>query len=191
MSRFQGAFSLILILTLLASAPALRAQQRATERALLDNFAGVWVETHPHSGPPMRLQLLPAGDRIEIWFSYRDVFPSRPERVAAIENDRLTWSTGQGCAMRWRSPGYDYTSPGVNTFWLRLGEVTVKGKQTPALLYMQEVQWNAPCGGHPIGKERIEKTLLRHNGRCTARHRNLCGIDAHPWREATDRVQSY
>jgi len=44
---------------------------------------------HSHSGPPMWLKVVPSGDLMEVWLSYRDTFPGQPE-TATIENDHLT-----------------------------------------------------------------------------------------------------
>jgi len=37
----------------------------------------------------MWLKVVPSGDLMEVWLSYRDTFPGQPE-TATIENDHLT-----------------------------------------------------------------------------------------------------
>jgi hypothetical protein len=161
MTRFQNAIATLLAFALLSDSPALLAQQRVTSAPQPLSFSGLWVELRPDSGPPMRLKLTQAGSQVQVRLSYRESFTDRVFGVATIENDRATWTGPQSCIDRFRSPGYNYDNPGANTFTLSLGKPIDAAHPGPSLLYIQEVQWNAPCGGHPIGTERIRKILTR------------------------------
>jgi hypothetical protein len=161
MTRFQNAIATLLAFALLSDSPAVLAQQRVSAAPQPPSFSGLWVELRPDSGPPMRLKLTQAGSQVQVRLSYRDSFPDRVFRVATIENDRATWTGPQSCVAQFRSPGYNYDNPGANTFTLSLGKPIDGGQTEPLLLYIQDVQWNAPCGGHPIGTERIRKILTR------------------------------
>jgi hypothetical protein len=55
------------------------------------------------------------------------------------------------CVERFHSPGYNYDKPGMNTFALSV--LGADGQPGPVLVYTQVMQWNVPCGGHPIGTE--------------------------------------
>jgi hypothetical protein len=160
MTRFQSAVATLLAL-LLSNSPALLAQQLAASAPQSPSFSGLWIELRQDSGPPMRLKLTQGGAQVQVWLSYRDSFSDRVFGVATIENDRATWTGPQSCAVQFRSPGYNYDHPGVNTFTLSLGKPIDGVQPGPSLLYIQDVQWSAPCGGHPIGTERIRKILTR------------------------------
>jgi hypothetical protein len=126
------------------------------------DFSGLWVETQPAGGPPMRLQLTQSGARVQVRLSYRDSFPDAPFDIATIENGAATWTMPQGCIARFQWPGYNYDHPGVNTFTLSLRQPTEVGQSAPLLVYVQETRWNAPCANnHPIGTERVQKILRR------------------------------
>jgi hypothetical protein len=124
------------------------------------NFSGLWVEVRPASGPFMRLRLTQAGSRVRVQASYRDSFSAGVFGDATIEDDRAIWTIPQSYVVQFRSPGYNYDDPGKNIFTLSLGQ-PIDGQLGPALYYIQETQWNARCGGHPIGIERIRKVLIR------------------------------
>ena len=161
MTRVPVAFASTVLFALLTGAPELRSQQRADETAQAANIAGICLEAHPHSGPPMRIKVVPAGDQIEVWASYRGTFGDRPFAKAMLENGSWTWGGAQTCAPQWRSRGYDYTFPATYSFELHVSDAPLNGKHAPALLFVRVVEWNAPCGGHPIGTDREERTLFR------------------------------
>jgi hypothetical protein len=127
------------------------------------DFNGVWVETHPESGPPMRLQLIQNGTQVQVRMSYRDHFSAdHVDGVANVENGVGMWSEPIGCSPRYQHPGFDYRNPGVNTTALSLADSTDPGEPGPLLVYTQEIRWNAPCANnHPIGTERLRKILRR------------------------------
>ncbi len=149
MIRFQNAMALLAFALL-----------SETLGSATPNFSGLWVEVRPASGPPMRLKLTQAGSRVQVYLSYRDSFSAAVVDEAIIEDDRAVWTMRQSCVVQFRSPGYNYDNPGKNTFTLSLGQ-SIDGQPGPVLYYIQETQWNAPCGGHPIGIERIRKVLIR------------------------------
>lgn len=157
----QNAIAALLVFAVLSDTPALLAQQRVSSAPQSSSFSGVWVELRPASGPAMRLKLTQTGSQVQVRLSYRDSFPDRAFAVAAIENDKVTWTAAMSCAVQFRSTGYNYDNPGIYTVTLSLGKPIVVGDPRPSLLYIQEFQWNAPCGGHPIGTERIQKILTR------------------------------
>jgi hypothetical protein len=161
MTRFQNAIATLLAFALLSGSPAALAQQRVSSAPQPAGFSGLWVELRPDNGPPMRLKVTQAGSQVQVRLSYRDTFPDRVFGVATIENDRATWTGPMSCAVQFRSPGYNYDNPGVDTVTLSLGKPIDGGQPGPSLLYIQDLQWNAPCGGHPIGTERIRKILTR------------------------------
>ncbi len=126
------------------------------------DFSGVWVETQPNSGSPLRLQLTQSGSRVQVRMSYRDYFPDRIFGVATIKHETAGWSAPQGCDARFRWPGYDYDNPGVSTFTLSLRQPTEPVESGTLLVYVQQTRWNAPCANnHPIGTERTQKILKR------------------------------
>jgi hypothetical protein len=150
-----GHSGLLLIVALMSFAAAVCARQSSSA------FAGVWMETRPQSGPPMRLKLTENGSQLEVRMSYTGTFGDQVFGVATIYNNMATWSSPQGCAPRFRTAGYDYSNPGVNTFTLVLKRSMDSGIPTWVLHYKQTVQWNAPCGGHPVGTELIRKVLTK------------------------------
>jgi hypothetical protein len=126
------------------------------------DFSGVWVETQPDSGPPLRLQLTQSGSRVQVRISYRDSFPEVVFGIAMIANGTASWTMPQNCVARFRWPGYKYDHPGVNTFTLSLRQPTKPGEPGPLLVYVQETHWSVPCANnHPIGTERTQKILRR------------------------------
>lgn len=128
----------------------------------ISDFLGIWVETQPKSGKPMRMQLTQSGSQVQVRISSRDYFPDHIFGVAAIENGTATWTTPQACVARFRWAGYNYDNPGVNIITLSLRQPTEPGESGPLLVYVQETHWNAPCANnHPIGTERIQKILKR------------------------------
>lgn len=124
-------------------------------------FSGNWVEVQPKSGPPMRLKLSQTGNQVEVWLSYRETFSDHPVGVAAVANDTATWTAPQSCAPQFRSAGYDYDHPGAYTVTLSWAQPANGEPPGSVLRWTQDVQWFAPCGGHPIGVERIRKALRR------------------------------
>jgi hypothetical protein len=109
----------------------------------------------------MRLKLTQEGSQIEVRLSYDGTFSDRLFSLATIQSDdTATWTLGQGCKAQFRKPGYNYDSPGENLFRLSLSTPT-DGSTEPVLRYTQFTKWNVPCDGHPIGTERIAKTLQR------------------------------
>jgi hypothetical protein len=126
------------------------------------DFSGVWVETHPAGGPPVRLLLIQSGSQVQVRLSYRDTFSDLIFGAGTIENGTATWTLRQSCVGRFRWPGYNYDNPGVNRFSLSLRDPGEPGQPGPRLIYVQESQWNVPCASnHPIGTERIQKILKR------------------------------
>jgi hypothetical protein len=157
----QNAIAALLVFAVLSDTPALLAQQRISSEPQSPSFSGIWVELRPASGPAMRLRLTQTRSQVQVRLSYRDSFPDRVFGVATLEDDRATWTAPMSCAVQFRSLGYNYDNPGIDTVALSLGKPIVVGDLRPSLLYIQEFQWNAPCGGHPIGTERIQKILTR------------------------------
>ncbi len=128
----------------------------------LPAYSGVWVETQPESGPPLRLQLTQSGSRVQVRMSFRDYFPDLVSGVATIENGTASWSTPQGCVARFQRPGYNYDNPGVTTVALSFRQLSASGEPGPLLVYVQETHWNVPCANnHPVGTERIQRILRR------------------------------
>jgi S1-C subfamily serine protease len=119
-------------------------------------FVGIWIEKDPSDGrPPMRIDVRQDGSRITVRLSYTQVFDG-VFGEALVEGGVATWTNPQGCAELFRKPGYSYGNPGINIYTLRL--------QDSDLLYQQESKWTVPCDGHPVGVEKINKTLRRING---------------------------
>jgi hypothetical protein len=126
------------------------------------DFSGVWLETQPDSGPPMRLQLVQTGSRVQVRISYRDTFPNFVFGMASIENETASWTDRLACVARFQWPGYNYDDPGVSKFTLSLRQPAEPGQPGPLLVYVQETHVNAPCANnHPIGIERTQKILRR------------------------------
>lgn len=123
------------------------------------DFSGIWIEVSQHSGPAMRLRLDQSGSRVEVRITANEQFPDKVFGVATIENGTAIWSGPQSCVGRFQSPGYSYDDPSVNRFKLSLSPAA-PGEE-PLLVFVEETQWKAPCGGHPIGVERIERTFKR------------------------------
>jgi hypothetical protein len=127
----------------------------------MPDFSGVWVETHSVSGPPLRLQLVQSDSKVQIRTSRNGAFSDPVFGVGTIENGSATWTSRQGCIARFQWPGYDYGNPGINTFTLSLRDPE-PGQPGPLLVFLTETHWNAPCASnHPIGIERVERTLQR------------------------------
>jgi hypothetical protein len=124
-------------------------------------FSGVWMEGQPKSGPPMRLKLSQTGNQVEVWLSYRESFSHRPIGVATIEDGAATWTAPTSCAPQFRSAGYDYDNPAAYTVTLSWAKLASGAPLGSVLIWTQDVRWFAPCGGHPIGVERIRKVLDR------------------------------
>jgi hypothetical protein len=154
-AKKYGRFGLPLIAALTSYTIAVSARQAGP------GFSGLWMETNPQSGPPMRLKLTQNGSQLEVRMSYNGNFDGPPFGLATIYNNMATWSLPQGCAPRFRTAGYDYTNPGVNTFTIVLRQSVNSGIQTWVIRYSQDIQWNAPCGGHAVGTERIRKVLTK------------------------------
>ncbi len=127
------------------------------------DFSGVWVETQPESGPPMRLQVTQSGSRLQVRISFRDdYFPDAVFRTATIENGAASWTIPQGCIARFRWLGYNYDNPGLTTFTLSLREPAESGESGPLLVYVQKIHWDVPCASnHPIGTEQVQRILRR------------------------------
>jgi hypothetical protein len=149
MFRFRIAFVSLIALLQLSSAQTLSTQQGITSAAPPTGFSGVWAETKPTSGPPMRIKFAQNGSQLMIWLSYSDSFSDGATATATIKNGVATWASPQSCVDRFQSPGYNYDNPGMNTFALSF--LQAEGQPGPVLVYTQVTQWNAPCGGHPIG----------------------------------------
>jgi hypothetical protein len=99
---------------------------------------------------------------VQVRSSYRDYFPGRIFGVATLENGTAAWTLPQTCVAKFRWPGYDYDSPGVNTFTLSFRNSTDSRGSEPLLIYMQETRWNVPCANnHRIGTERVQRILRR------------------------------
>lgn len=126
------------------------------------DFSGVWVETQPDSGLPMRLQLVQTGSRVQVRISYRDTFLGAVFGIAVIESGTASWTAREECVARFQWSGYNYDDPGVSKFTLSLRQPAEPGQPGPLLVYAQETHWNAPCANnHPIGIERTQKILRR------------------------------
>ena len=125
------------------------------------DFSGVWVEPNPVVGPPMHLQLIQSGSKVQVRVSYRVTFSGSIAGVGIIENGTATWTLPQGCIGRFQWPGYNYDNPGVNKVSLSLRDPAEPGQPGRLLVFVQEIQWNAPCANHQIGTERIQRTLKR------------------------------
>jgi hypothetical protein len=102
------------------------------------DFAGVWVEIKPASGPPARLKVTQSGSRLQIWLSYFEGFPDPPWGVAQIEKGSAIFARPQACNPPFRWDGYNYDNPGLNTFTLSLRQPTGPGDLSPLLVYLQE-----------------------------------------------------
>jgi hypothetical protein len=125
-------------------------------------FSGVWVETQPDHGAPLRLELTQSGTRLQVRSSFRDYFRDKIVDVATLENGTAVWSVPQACVARFRWPGYNYDNPGVNTYTLSLRNSSDSGGSETVLVYVQETRWNVPCANnHPIGTERVQRILRR------------------------------
>jgi hypothetical protein len=105
----------------------------------------------------MRIKLIQNGSQVTVWLSYYDSFSDRSIATASIRNGVASWAAPQGCVERFQSAGYNYDNPGMNTFALSF--LPVAGQPTPVLVYTQVTLWNAPCGGHRIGTEGLQKLL--------------------------------
>ena len=124
-------------------------------------FAGVWVERNPASGPAMRIKLTPQGSQLAVYLSYMASWDSRPFAVATIHNDTATFTVREACAKMYQSPGYSYDNPGESVWSFRLEQTTDDPAHGPRLFHTHETRWYAPCDGHPIGTERSVKVLER------------------------------
>jgi len=118
----------------------------------LPDFSGVWVETNPEKGPPMRLDLRANGSQLTVRISYTEQFGGVIAQPI-VENETAVWRTPQGCAAQFQKPGYNYSKPGENMFTL--------GLRGSLLIYEQQTTWIVPCDGHPAGVEKTTKTLRR------------------------------
>jgi hypothetical protein len=122
------------------------------------DFSGVWAETQPGNGRPLRLQLTQSGSQVQVRISYGDAFPNKLLATATLQNGTAVWTLPQSCIARFRWAGYNYDHPGASTFTLSLQA----GESGPQLVYVEETRWNAPCANnHPVGTERIQKILKR------------------------------
>jgi hypothetical protein len=128
--------------------------------ASAQQYSGIWQETNAQSGTPMRAKLEQNNNQVNVWLSYTDIFADRVDGVATIGGNRATWAIPQGCAPRFQTAGYNYDNPGTNLFVLVIRPASPGGGTARTLIYRQETTWNSPCGGHPIGTERIQKTLV-------------------------------
>jgi len=157
MIRFRPAPFCLIALLQFSNAQALSSQQVITSATLPTGFSGVWTETKPTNGPPMRIKFTQNGSQLMVWLSYSNSFSERPFGTATIKNGIATWAAPQSCVERFRSPNYRYDKPGINTFALSF--LQADGQPGPVLVYTQVTQWNVPCGGHPVGTEG-RQTLL-------------------------------
>ena len=148
--ELRAASRLGLITLLLGSA--------ALSSASAQEFGGRWLEEHPQSGPPMRLRLIPNDNQVAVHLSYTDTFSDDIFGTAIIRGNLASWSAPQSCAPQFQSPGYNYNNPGANFF-----SMTIRNDDgRRMLIYTQITRWNAPCGGNPIGTQRIQKTLFEY-----------------------------
>jgi len=136
------------------------APRRVQGAGPLPNYSGTWIEMAPQRGPAMRLQLTQEGSRIEVRLSYTGTFTGEVFVATIQSDDTARWTLGQSCVAQFRKPGYNYDNPGENLIRLSLSPPT-DGSTETVLLYTQFTKWNLPCDGHPIGTERISKTLQR------------------------------
>lgn len=157
MLRFRPAFVLSIALLLFSTAQNLSAQQGLSSAPPPTGFSGVWAETQPTSGPPMRMKFVQNGSQLAVWLSYSDSFPDQAFATATIKDGMATWAEPQGCVERFQSSGYNYDKPGMNTFALSF--LQADGQPGPVLVYTQVTKWNVPCGGHPMGTEGLQKLL--------------------------------
>jgi hypothetical protein len=128
----------------------------------MPDFSGVWLETQPESGPPVQLQLVQYGSRVQVRISYRDYFSDKISAQATLENGTASWSLRQSCVGQFRWPGYNYDNPGASMVTLSLRHSIDPGVSEPLLVYTQETRWDVPCANnHPIGVERVQKLLKR------------------------------
>jgi thiol-disulfide isomerase/thioredoxin len=91
-------------------------------------FAGVWVEKNPASGPAMRIKLTPKGSQLALYLSYSETFGDYVFGVARIHNNNVSFTERQDCIEKYRTPGYSYDNPGENSTTLLqkgTGEVDV------------------------------------------------------------------
>ena len=87
-------------------------------------FAGVWVEQNPASGPAMRLKFTPQGSQLAVYLSYSETFGDQVFGFATIHNDKASFTVREGCAERFRTPGYSYDNPGESAWSFRLEQTT-------------------------------------------------------------------
>ena len=156
MLRFHPAFVSLVAFLLFSNAQTQSAPQGISSAPPPSEFSGVWAETKPLNGPPMRIRFAQNGSKLTVWLSYSDSFAD-PFTTATIQNGVATWASRQGCAARFQSPGYQYDRPGINIFAVSF--LQADGQPRPVLVYTQVTKWDVPCGGHPIGSAGIQKLL--------------------------------
>jgi hypothetical protein len=157
MLRLRLALVALFALLLFPEAQTLRAQPGINSAPPPPVFSGVWTETRPAKGRPMRIKLSQDGAQVMVWLSYSDSFSGRVFGAATVRNGVATWAAPQGCVERFQSPGYNYDNPGLNTFTLSF--LAANGQLRPVLVYTQVTLWNVPCGNHRIGTEGVQKVL--------------------------------
>ena len=128
----------------------------ATTQEPRQEFGGLWLEEHPQSGAPLRLRLIQNDNQVAVHLSYTDSFSNDVFGTATIRGNVASWSMPQSCALQFQSPGYNYDNPGTNFF-----SMTIRNEDgRRMLIYTQTTRWNAPCGGNPIGTQRLQKALF-------------------------------
>jgi len=157
MFSFRLAIVSLIAPLVFSGAKTLSAHQGISSTEPPTGFSGVWIETKPTSGPPMRMKFAQNGSKLMVWLSYSDSFSDHPFGMATVKDGLATCAVRQSCAERFQSPGYNYDHPGMNTFAVSF--LQADGQTGPVLVYTQVAQWNVPCGGHPIGTEGRQKLL--------------------------------
>jgi hypothetical protein len=158
-SRFRIAGGIKLLALWAIYSVTVWAQQPVRPEPPLANYSGLWLEIRPVSGPPMNLKLTQNGSQVTVQLSYNGTFGDDVFGIATINNDRATWTVPQPCAPQFRTAGYNYDNPGINLCSIALRQGFKDGQPARMLVYEQDVRWNVPCGGNPIGTQRIRKTL--------------------------------
>jgi hypothetical protein len=99
-------------------------------------FDGHWVEVNPKfPDHPIRFNITQQGNQLV-------GLPSPFQ----LKDDEAIYQEIQGCAERFRRPGFDYNKdPSTVTLTLR--------PQGQKLIYTAEAKWNTPCDGHEQGTE--------------------------------------
>ncbi len=111
MLRFRRPFVALIALLLFADAQTLPARQGIDAASPPAVFSGVWAETPPASGRPMRLRLSQNGSQVTVRLSYSDSFSERVFGTATITNGVATWASPQGCVERFSRRVITMTTP--------------------------------------------------------------------------------